>query len=119
MNDLSREKLVEIADAMAQIKSTHFGKGPAWARAYAFDDYVFVVMRGGLTEAEKTMLAGGEEDLVRRWRLRFQELAKEEFTGAVERATGREVVDYHSQLLAPSETVVEIFILEPNRHAAD
>jgi Na+-translocating membrane potential-generating system (MpsC) len=71
------------------------------------------VMRGGLTEAEKTMLAGGEEDLVRRWRLRFQELAKDESTAAVERATGREVVDYHSQLLAPSETVVEIFILSP------
>jgi uncharacterized protein YbcI len=119
MDDLPREKLVEIADAMAQIKSTHFGKGPASSRAYAADDYVFVVMRGGLTEAEKTMLAGGEEDLVRRWRLRFQELTRDKFTGAVEKATGREVVDYHSQLLAPSETVVEMFILTPDGDAPD
>ena len=43
------------------------------AKAWILDDYVFVAMEGGLTRNEETLLADGKEDLVRDYRLSFQE----------------------------------------------
>ena len=63
----------ELANAMVGLKKRHYGRGPEAAKAYVEDDYIFVVLEGGLTRSEETLLADGKADLVRQYRLAFQE----------------------------------------------
>jgi uncharacterized protein YbcI len=70
-------------------------------------------MEGGLTRNEETLLAAGRDDLVRRYRLEFQEAMTETSTKAVEELTGRSVVGYHSQMLFDPPRSIEIFVLDP------
>ena len=46
-----------LANAMVGIKKRYYGRGPEGARAYVEDDYIFVVLAGGLTRTEETLLA--------------------------------------------------------------
>ena len=102
-----------LANAMVALKKQYYGRGPDAARAYVEDDYIFVVLEGGLTRNEETLLADGKEDVVRRYRLEFQETVAETATGAVEELTGRQVIGYHSQIVFDPARAFEIFVLGP------
>src|SRR4051794_36511658 len=107
-----------LADAVGGIKKRYYGRGPEGARAYVEDDYIFVVLEGGLTRNEETLLEAGQEDLVRSYRLAFQEAVTDMAVGAVEELVGRRVIGYHSQIVFHPVKAFEIFALEP-RHQAD
>ena len=87
----------------------HFGRGHVSAKSYLIDDFLLVVMRGGLTIAEQTMLEAGREDAVREFRQVFENEMAGPLTEIVERLTGREVVTYQSQVLFDPDILVEIF----------
>lgn len=101
-----------ISNAMVGLKKQFYGKGPTKARTFFNDNYVFCVMEGGLTRNEQTLLEAGEAELVRAYRLRFQEAMAKPTTEAIERLTGREVVGYHSQIVFDPERAFEIFVLD-------
>jgi uncharacterized protein YbcI len=103
-----------LANAMVGMKKKYYGRGPESAKAWILDDYVFVAMEGGLTRNEETLLADGKQDLVRSFRLSFQETMAETTTGAVEELTGRKVLSYHSQIVFDPTYAFEIFVLEPD-----
>ncbi|MBV9334549.1 MAG: DUF2294 family protein [Solirubrobacterales bacterium] len=102
-----------VANAMVGIKKQLYGRGPTAAKAWLLDDYVFVAMEGGLTRNEETLLAAGKEDLVREYRLTFQETVKASAMSAVEELLGRRVLTYHSQIVFHPPRTFEIFVLEP------
>ncbi len=102
-----------IANAMVAMKKQYYGRGPTAAKAWLLDDYVFVAMEGGLTRNEEVLLADGKEDLVRGFRLSFQETMSQTTTGSVEELTGRKVLTYHSQIVFNPTRSFEIFLLEP------
>ena len=102
----------EISNAIVHLLSRHYGRGPTKAKTYLFDNYVFCVLQEILTTSEQTLVEAGEQDLVRRSRLAFQEALREEFTGAVEQITGRKVIAYHSQVVFTPDMGFEIFVLE-------
>jgi uncharacterized protein YbcI len=102
-----------LANAMVGMKKQFYGRGPTAAKAWILDDYVFVVMEGGLTRNEETLLADGKEDLVRGYRLSFQETMTETVTAAVSEIMGRRVLTYHSQIVFDPPRTFEIFVLEP------
>ena len=102
-----------LANAMVGIKKQLYGRGPTAAKAWLLDDYVFVAMEGGLTRNEETLLADGKEDLVREYRLSFQETVKATAMSAVEELVGRRVLTYHSQIVFYPPRTFEIFVLEP------
>jgi uncharacterized protein YbcI len=104
-----------VANAMVGLKKQYYGRGPEAAKAYVEDDYIFVVLEGGLTRNEETLLAAGKEDLVRQYRLTYQEVVGPTATGAVEELTGRRVIGYHSQIVFSPPRAFEIFVLEPER----
>jgi uncharacterized protein YbcI len=101
-----------LSNAMVGLKKQYYGKGPSRARSYLMDEYVFVVMEGGLTRSEETLLEAGEARLVREYRLAFQESVTNTTTRAVEELTGRKVLNYHSQIVFDSVRVFEIFVLD-------
>jgi uncharacterized protein YbcI len=103
----------QLANAMVGMKKKYYGRGPESAKAWILDDYVFVAMEGGLTRNEETLLADGKADLVRAYRLSFQETMTETTTAAVEELTGRRVLSYHSQVVFDPTFAFEIFVLEP------
>jgi uncharacterized protein YbcI len=72
-----------------------------------------VVLEGGLTRNEETLLASGQHDLVRRYRLAFQESVAATTIGAVEEIVGRKVLDYHSQIVFEPPRAFELFVLAP------
>jgi uncharacterized protein YbcI len=102
-----------LANAMVGMKKQFYGRGPTAAKAWILDDYVFVAMEGGLTRNEETLLADGKDDLVRGYRLSFQETVRETVCAAVEELLGRRVLTYHSQIVFDPPRTFEIFVLEP------
>jgi uncharacterized protein YbcI len=101
-----------LANAMVGMKKQFYGRGPTAAKAWILDDYVFVALEGGLTRNEETLLADGKEDLVRQYRLAFQETMSEVLMGAVAEITGRRVLTYHSQIVFDPARTFEMFVLE-------
>ena len=102
----------QISNAMVGLKKEFYGRGPTKAKTYVNDNYVFCILEGGLTRNEETLLAAGEEKLVREYRLRFQEVMAGPTTEAIERITGRKVVGYHSQVVFDPEFGFELFVLD-------
>jgi uncharacterized protein YbcI len=110
-NTLPGEQLAAITREMVRIKSQHFGKGATEAKTYQCDGFLFCVMKGGLTTAERNLLEHGDSDLVRQVRLRFQHHNGAAFRRAVERITRRPVLGYESQVIFDPDYVVEMFVL--------
>ena len=104
-----------LANAMVGMKKQFYGRGPTAAKAWILDDYVFVALEGGLTRNEETLLADGKEDLVRAYRLSFQETMTSVVTQAVTEITGRRVLTYHSQIVFEPTRTFEMFVLEPQQ----
>ena len=102
----------ELSNAMVGLKKHFYGKGPTKAKTFLNDNYVFCVMEGGLTRNEETLIERGHEDLVRNYRLRFQEAMEDPTVEAVQRITGRSVIGYHSQIVFHPERAFEIFVLD-------
>jgi uncharacterized protein YbcI len=112
-DDATGPMRAKLANAMVGMKKEHYGRGPTAAKAWILDDYVFVALEGGLTRNEETLLAAGEHDLVRTYRLAFQDAVTATATAAVEEITGRKVATYHSQIVFDPARTFEIFVLEP------
>jgi uncharacterized protein YbcI len=102
----------DISNAIVHLLSRHYGRGPTKAKTYLFDNYVFCVLQNILTTSEQTLVESGQHDLVRKTRLAFQEVLAHEFRSAVEKATGKKVVAYHSQVVFQPDMGFEIFVLE-------
>src|SRR3954453_10982094 len=101
--------LARLSDEMVRAKKQFFGKGPEQAKSYMVDDMLFVVMRGGLTAAEETMLRFDRPNMVRQFRQLFENEMTELLTGLVEETTGRKVVNYQSQIMFDPDIIVEMF----------
>ncbi len=104
--------LARISNEMVGAQKEFFGKGPTEAKSYILDDLLIIVMRGGFTTAEKTMLDFGHPDLVRNFRQLFENAMTQRLTGMVEEVTGRKVVNYQSQVMFDPDVVVEMFVFD-------
>lgn len=104
--------LSAISREMVKAMKTYYGRGPTKAKSYLMDDLLFIVMRGGITEAEQTLLAAGESDAVRAFRQRFENIMAERLVGTIEQLTDRKVLAYQSQVLFNPPTVVEVFLFD-------
>lgn len=104
--------LSEISREVVAAMKRNFGRGPVSAKSYFIDDFLLIVMRGGLTPAEKSLLEKERPDAVREFRQIFENEMAPELIGMIERMTGREVVTYQSQILFDPDIIVEIFFFD-------
>lgn len=109
--EISREALAAVANEIVRLKAQYYGKGPTEAKAYMNDDVLVVVLRGGLTTVERTLLDAGDQDLVRQVRLRFQCVMEQNFLDAVQRLTGKRVLSYMSQIVFDPDFCFEFFVM--------
>jgi uncharacterized protein YbcI len=87
------------------------GRGPAHVRVHLLDDHVVCLLEEPLTTGERTLAAGGRADLVRRARDLLAGHAGPELSAAVERAAGRQVIGFRSQVVLDPDVVVLWFAL--------
>lgn len=111
-DDRGNGLLSRISNEMVRAQKQYFGKGPTEAKSYFLDDMLIIVMKGGTTTAEKTMLEFGEEDKVREFRQTFENQMTENLTSMIEELTGRKVVTYQSQIMFAPDRVVEMFVFD-------
>jgi uncharacterized protein YbcI len=111
--------LARISNEMVRAQKEFFGKGPTEAKSYLVDDLLFIVMRGGMTTAEKTMLDFGQQDQVRQFRQLFENEMTQRLTDMIERLTGRKVLTYQSQVMFEPDIVVEMFVFDSTADAQD
>jgi uncharacterized protein YbcI len=110
--DVGQSLLTRLSTEMVRAQKTFFGKGPVQAKSYFLDDMLIIVMKGGLTTAERTMLEFGEDDKVRDFRQTFENQMTEKLTGMVEKLTGRKVLTYQSQIMFEPVRVIEMFVFD-------
>jgi uncharacterized protein YbcI len=108
----SGEVLAAVSNGIVQIFSEFYGRGPTKAKTYINDNFVLTVLEDILTTVEQTLVDRGREDLVREVRLSFQEAVAPRFKEAVQVATGRKVLTYHSQVTFHPVMGFEIFVLD-------
>ena len=108
--------LERISNEMVRAQKRFFGKGPEEAKSYLVDDLLFIVMRGGMTTAEKTMLEFGQTDQVRQFRQLFENEMTQRLTSMIEELTGRKVLTYQSQVMFDPDVVVEMFVFDSPVH---
>ena len=107
------EELAQVTNGIVRLFTEYYGRGPTRAKSYLLDDtYLVTVLRDTMTTVERTLAAGGHADQVRGVRLVFQEAMADSFMGVVEKALGRGVAAYHSQLLVDADIGFELFVLE-------
>ena len=104
-----------LSNAIVRIMRDFYGKGAARARTTIVDEYVFVILEDVLTTAEMTLRNGGAGELVRKVRMRFEDVMTATFVGEVQRLTGRTVVAYHSQVVLDPPSCFEVFVLDPTQ----
>ena len=73
-----------------------------------------MLLRGGFTRVEQTLLAGGRGEDVIRQRMAFQDVMRDRFERVVEEATGRQVVGFMSGNQQDPDMICEVFVLAPN-----
>jgi uncharacterized protein YbcI len=104
--------LQRISNLMVSMQKEHFGRGPHRTTSAMSDDLLLVVMRGGVTRAEQTMLDFGQEDLVRSFRQQFENEMTTKLVSGIEHLTGRTVLTYQCQILFNPHMVCQIFVFQ-------
>jgi uncharacterized protein YbcI len=107
------EQLAAVTNGIVQLFRQYYGRGATKAKSFLLDGYIVVcVLEDTMTTVEQTLVKNGNSDMVRQVRLTFQEAMAAQFEGVVEKAMGRTVVAYHSQLTMKPDMGFEFFVLE-------
>jgi uncharacterized protein YbcI len=101
-----------VTSELVRLHSDYYGKGPTKARSYIVSDTVVAILEGGFTRVEATLIAEGKSRAVHEVRRSFQSAMEERFREVVEKATGRKVVAYLSQIHTDPDLAVELFVLD-------
>ena len=97
----------------------YYGKGPTKTRTYQSGDLVVVVMAGGYTQAERTLIETGRGKTVLEVRAEFQEIMGPRFKQVINEELRRDVLAFMSAAHHDPDYNVELFILAPNGSEAD
>jgi uncharacterized protein YbcI len=101
-----------IARRIVQLHKEFYGRGPTKAKTYLNGDLVVVLMRGGFTRVEETLLEEGRGDSVIRQRMDFQQVMLARFKQVIEEETGRKVIAFMSGSHQHPDLLGELFVLE-------
>jgi uncharacterized protein YbcI len=78
------------------------------------EDIVISRLADPFTKAEQTLLRLGRVEEVRNMRAAFQQEMREPFTEVVQRALGRQVIGFISEIHVDPDMAIELFFLAPN-----
>ena len=102
----------DISNAFVGLYKEHLGKGPLKCRTYLQPELVVVVLAGGYTTGEQTLVEAGKWYEVRRVRQIWQDAMQVRFIDAIEALSGRKVKAFMSANHQDPDLSVEMFVLE-------
>jgi uncharacterized protein YbcI len=109
--------LLDVSNAVVRIHKQFYGKGPTKARSHLIHDLLTVVLEGGFTRSEETLLAHGHPGEVAASRAAMQDSVEQELRDAVEGILGREVRSFMSANDPGQRLQVEVFVLQARPYA--
>jgi|SRR5690348_1778239 uncharacterized protein YbcI len=101
-----------ISSAVVGLCSQHIGRGPTKARTTIDGNLVVVLLRDGMTTAERSLVRAGREAEVQRLRRAFQDTMKADLVDTVERLTSGKVVAFMSANHSAPDVAAEIFVMD-------
>lgn len=102
-----------ISKDIVKLISAFTGRGPTKARTTLNTNFATVVLEDALTRAERSLVAAGEHDSVRRQRGIFNRLMRDDAVEIVERATGRRVRAYLTDVAPEADVAMFAFVFDP------
>src|SRR4051794_24619146 len=103
--------LLDLSNAVVRIHKQYYGKGPTKARSHLTHDLLTVILEGGYTRSEQTLLEHGHEAEVTLARAALQDSVESELRVAVEQILGRSVRSFMSANDPAGDLQAEIFVL--------
>ncbi len=108
-----------ISNGIVQLHKEYYGRGPTKTKTYYQEDFVLILLRGGFTTVERTLLHAGRRDAVTAQRHTFQEVMRPLYAEMIERETGRPVTAFMSSTNQDPDILAELFILKPPEELQD
>jgi uncharacterized protein YbcI len=105
--------LAAISRRIVTLIKEYYGKGPTKARTYHVGELVIVVLSGGYTPVERTLMEDGKAKAVLEQRAAFQEVMRPRFKQVIEEELRREVRAFMSTMHYDPDLNVELFVLAP------
>jgi|SRR4051794_10679657 uncharacterized protein YbcI len=105
--------LLDLSNAIVRIHKQFYGKGPTKARSHLSHNLLTVILEGGFTRSEQTLLEHGHVAEVTLGRAALQDSVESELRGAVESVLKRRVRSFMSANDPDCGLQAEIFVLEP------
>ena len=107
-----------ISEAVVRLLRKHTGRGPRQTRTTIDENLVVSVLRDTLTTGERTLLDGGQTELVLDVRRQHHRLMRADLVATVEALTGRRVSAFLCDTHVDPDIAVEVFILDGPPDAA-
>jgi uncharacterized protein YbcI len=104
--------VAEVSREIVRIYARYYGRGPTKAKTVLHRDLVVTVLEEIYTKAELLLVNANHFDHVRAQRQAFQDEIEPMFRGVVERASGRTVRAFLSQVTEEG-IAAEVFVLMP------
>lgn len=104
-----------ISNMVVHVMRRYLGRGPTGAKTTITPDFIAVVMRDILLQAETSLVKAGEADRVLETRHRFQMTMRTDLVAGVERITGRKVRAFLSDNHLNPDLAVEMFVMEEGK----
>ncbi len=98
---------------MVAIYKQSLGKGPIGAKTEINDSFVATILRGSLTQAEQTLVDGGQGELVREMRRTFQDAMRGRIEGLASDVLGRESHSFLSDHDVANDVAIEVVVFDP------
>jgi uncharacterized protein YbcI len=106
------EVLAEISTELVKLHRRVYGRGPEKVKSFFADETVICLLYGGLTVAERTLIAEGHVEAVHRLRRGAREAMEAPAKTIVEKASGCPVIAYMGEIHPGLDLTVEVFVLE-------
>jgi uncharacterized protein YbcI len=106
-------KASAISNATVRLLNEYTGRGPTKARTYISEDLITVVLQDTLTRGERSLVRGGETNLVLASRKAYQNTMGPALIASVEEIAGRKVLAFLSDNHVSPDYAVESFVLAP------
>jgi uncharacterized protein YbcI len=101
-----------ISKEIVKLISAYTGRGPTKARTTLNTNVATVLLEDTLTRGEQHLVGAGEHQSVRQQRAIFHRLMREDAVAAVERATGRTVSAYLSDVAPEADVAMLAFVFD-------
>jgi uncharacterized protein YbcI len=104
--------MAAISRRVVALLKEYAGKGPTETRTYFWGDLVVVLLSGGYTAVEKTLIDAGKAEAVAEQRAALQDVLRPRFKQIIEEEIHREVVAFMSTTHQDPDLNAELFVLD-------